>query len=547
MKLAAIKKIPIILFPLFFLSLLCCKSIKQPDSIEKPLDYTDKDVVENEINTIRGLLENECTKALFRAVLLGDRQIIEECKAVVLAKAQEAREAQDYSGAITLYKSLLSLTDIIGESSDDIGLAAFMELEKEFYKDIPGLSVPAEKLPVTTADCINATVTVWVDQGYKVENGAGYADIVIGSGFFIDKRGYIITNHHVIAEMVNPKRKTSCKLYIKLPSDMEKKIPAKVIGYDPVIDLALLKVEIEPEFVLELGSSSDLEVGDKVSAIGTPLGLEGTLTVGHISSMSRSLITMGKVFQIDAAVNSGNSGGPLIDSNNKVQAIVFAGMLQYQGLNFAIPVEYLKQELALLYKGEEVKHSWLGAYGHNLRILNEDKGLEIQYVMPGSSASYTGLKIDDVIVEVDHKAITSLEGLQTLFMRYEPGTILPCIYLRDGLQKQGLIYLEKRPQAPVKEIFESDFVDDSFIPIFGIKMVRSSTTNKKLYKIVYVIEGSIADQNGFSENDSLELQDLYFDDKREIFSALVVIQRRKHGLLDIQMGLSASYDNPNYF
>ena len=97
-----------------------------------------------------------------------------------------------------------------------------------------------------------------------------------------------------------------------------------------------------------MGSSSDLEIGDKISAIGTPVGLEGTLTSGIISSFDRKLLALGNVFQIDAAVNSGNSGGPLIDKNLKVQAIVFAGMLQLQGLNFAIPVEYLKQELGIL-------------------------------------------------------------------------------------------------------------------------------------------------------------------------------------------------------
>ena len=89
---------------------------------------------------------------------------------------------------------------------------------------------------------------------------------------------------------------------------------------------------------------------------------------------------MGKVFQIDAAVNAGNSGGPLIDSNRRVQAVVFAGMLQYQGLNFAIPVEYLKQELPLLYKGEELKHNWLGAYGHTKRIKKIHKALKSKII-----------------------------------------------------------------------------------------------------------------------------------------------------------------------
>ena len=99
----------------------------------------------------------------------------------------------------------------------------------------------------------------------------------------------------------------------------------------------------------------------------------------------------------------------------------------------------------------------------------------------------------------------------------------------------------------MKEIYASDFVDDSFIPILGIKMIRSSTINKKSYKIEYVLEGSIADQNGFSENDNLELIDISFDDKNEICYVALSIERRKKGLLDFQMGLGTSYDNPNYF
>ena len=519
-----------------------CKSIEQPKNVEKPLDYTDSDVVENEKNTIYSLLENDCTRALFRAYLLGDAALLDECMDVVRQNAQKAVEEKNYTQALKLYKSLDSIPQKQTESH-----SLYEECLKSFYAEVPGYSVEEQKLPASIAQCIDATVTVWVDQGYKVQNGAGYADIVIGSGFFIDRRGYIITNHHVIAEVVNPKRKTTCKLYIKLPSDMEKKIPAKVVGYDSVMDLALLKVEMEPEYIFALGSSSDLEVGDKISVIGTPLGLEGTLTSGIISSTSRSLLTMGNVFQIDAAVNSGNSGGPLIDSNYKVQAVIFAGMLQYQGLNFAIPVEYLKQELPLLYSKEELVHGWFGAYGHTKRMRNENQGLEIQYVMPGSSASFAGLKIGDVITKVDGQEIKTLEALQLLCLKYESGTILNCSYERDGIEYRTVIYLDKRPEYPLKEIYKSDFIDDSFIPIFGIKMVRSSTTNKKLYKIEYVLEGSLADQNGFSENDSLELYDVSFDDINHIFSALIVIQRRKHGLLDIQMAIASSYDSPNYF
>ena len=530
-------------------ALFSCKSIKQPQTITKPLDYTDQDVIENEIKTIREMQEKESTRALFRACLLNDEQIINECARFVLDQAQEAHQNNDFASAIRLYKSLSTVAEIFPEkiNSELLKDNHYQECVDELYRDVPGLTVDKEKLPSSIADCINATVTVWVDQGYKVENGSGYADIVIGSGFFIDRRGYVITNHHVIEEVVNPKRKTNCKVYIKLPSDMEKKIPAKVVGYDALLDLALLKVEYEPDFVLALGSSSDLEVGDKISAIGTPIGLEGTLTSGIISSTSRTLLTIGKVFQIDAAVNSGNSGGPLIDENKTVQAIVFAGMLQFQGLNFAIPVEYLKQVLPLLYRGDELKHCWLGSYGHTKRTRNNSEGLEIQYVMPGSSASYTGLTIDDVMIEADGQKISTLEEFQILCMKYEPGTIISGKIIHDGQEQNSLLYLDKRPDAPLKEVFESDFVDDSFIPIFGIKMVRSSTLNKKSYRIEYVLEGSIADQNSFSENDNLELQDVAFDDKNEIFYALIQIERRKKGLLKIQIGLGASYDSPNYF
>ena len=534
---------PVVTICAVFLTLIfiSCKSFSQPKEIQKPLDYTDQDVIDNEIKTIRELQNKESTKALFRACLLNNSLIIDECAEVVRTQAEKALEENDYPLALRLYKSLVSAVQ------DEEASQIFEQLYSDYNKDVPGLFVDEEKLPKTISDCIDATVTVWVDQGFKVENGNGYADIVIGSGFFIDRRGYIITNYHVISEVVNPKRKTTCKLYIKLPSDMEKKIPAKVTGYDSVMDLALLKVDYEPDFVFALGSSSELEVGDKISAIGTPIGLEGTLTSGIISSTSRTLITMGKVFQIDAAVNSGNSGGPIIDSNRKVQAIVFAGMLQYQGLNFAIPVEYLKLELPLLYRGDELNHNWLGAYGHTKRVRNDSEGLEVQYIMPGGSASYTGLTIDDVIIYADDTKINTLEDFHNVCMKYESGTIITCTYLRDGQKKNTLLYLDKRPAAPVKEIYASDFVDDAFIPILGIKMVRSSTINKKSYKIEYVLEGSIADQNGFSENDNLELINVSFDDKNEIFYVALSIERRKKGLLNFQMGLGTSYDNPNYF
>ena len=351
---------------MFSVILISCSSINNVKNVPEHIDYDDSKVVQNEIQRINSFMESEPVRALWRAILLGDEEIISRAKENLLNLYTRAVDEKNYYEAMKYLKSL----ETAGFSDFEKLLSerySIEELSKLFLQEVPGLQFDNEKRPKTIADCMEATVTIWVDRGIKVQNGSGYADIVIGSGFFIDKRGYLVTNYHVIDSMVNPKYEGYSRLYIKLLEDSDTKIPAKVIGYDSVLDLALLKVELEPKCVLELGTSADLKIGDKVSAIGTPIGLEGTLTSGIISSTERKLMTLGNVFQLDAAVNSGNSGGPLIDENLKVQAVIFAGMLQFQGLNFAIPVEYLRQELSLMYHHCEVVHSWIGCYGHTKR------------------------------------------------------------------------------------------------------------------------------------------------------------------------------------
>ncbi len=519
-----------------------CKSIKEPEHVETYLDYTNDNVVQNEIHTIRTLLETDCVKALWRACILKNQEIIDECKAQTILQLDYAIENKDYYEAARLTDSLKAAGIELDSKYTQVD---YNSLIKE---EIPGSVVCKEKLPQTIMDCINATVTVWVDKGLKVENGAGYADIVIGSGFFIDKRGYIITNHHVIDSMVDPKYEGYSRVFVKLPSDMETKIPAKVIGYDSVIDLALLKVEIEPDFVFELGSSSDLGVGDKVSAIGTPIGLEGTLTSGIISAIDRKLTTMGSVLQLDAAVNSGNSGGPLIDENKKVQAIVFAGMLQFQGLNFAIPVEYLKQELPLLYKGGQLSHVWISSYGHTKKIKAVKSGVEVQYVMPGGSAFFSGLKENCLITSVDNQKIESLDQLQFYLMSKSDRTLISVNYTdEEGRECTSPVYLEARPENPLIKIYESDLLGNAFLPIFGMSMIRSSTTNRRAYSVKTVLNGTSADEMGFSENDPVTVQDIKFDTENDYFLAQLYVQRRKKGFIDVSLTMGSYLDSPYYF
>ena len=522
---------------------LCsCNTLRQPKSVPQPLNYSDEDIVANEIERIDAFLEEEPVRALWRASLLGREEITQRCISKVEELYNKAVEEEKYLDARKYYKSILSVKPE-WKASD----YSYSQIENLANDKTPGFG-KNNKAPAKIADCMKAAVTVWVDRGVHVKNGSGYADIIIGSGFFIDKRGYLITNHHVIDSMVDPKYEGYSRVFVKLPSDMETKIPAKVIGYDSVIDLALLKVEIEPECVFELGSSSDLGVGDKVSAIGTPIGLEGTLTSGIISAVDRKLTTMGSVLQLDAAVNSGNSGGPLIDENKKVQAIVFAGMLQFQGLNFAIPVEYLKQELPLLYKGGPVPHVWIGSYGHTKKVKAAKTGVEVQYVMPGGTAFFSGLKENCLITSLDNQKLESLDQLQFYLMSKCDRTLVSVKYSdEEGAEKTVPLYLDVRPENPLLKIYESDLLGNAFLPIFGMSLARSSTTNKKAYTVKSVLNGTSADEMGFSENDPVTVQDIKFDVDKNFFLAQLYVQRRKKGFIDVSLTMGSYLDSPYYF
>ena len=522
--------------------IISCASVKPPKTIPEQLNYTDKDIVENEKKRIAQFLETEPVRALWRATLLNDAETLEKCRTFVEQRFEICIEEKEYLDAKKYYKSLKAVfpewkTKYTETQIDSLAVTG-----------VPSLTGTNKKAPSKISDCMQATVTIWVDRGVKIENGAGYADVIIGSGFFIDERGYIVTNHHVIESMVDPKYEGYSRLYIKLLNDSVTKIPAKVIGYDSILDLALLKVEITPEYVLNLGGSRDLDVGDRISVIGTPVGLEGTLTSGIISSTDRKLISLGNVFQLDAAVNSGNSGGPIIDNNLKVQAIVFAGMLQTQGLNFAIPVEYLKQELVLLYNRDEIIHPWICCYGKTKRSGGKKTGLEVQYVLPGGSAIMSGLQIGDVIIALDGKPVTSIDDFNYYMMNYEPETIVECRYIdSEEKERSCLVYLDQRPEKPGATVYKTDLITGSMSPLFGMRLVSSSTINRNLYTIENIIAGSYADEMHFSVNDSVTIRDIAIDEQRGAVYVSLYTKRRQKAFLDAGMTLSAPLDSPYYF
>lgn len=535
-----LNKILILLFSFFLFS---CNSIKEPAEVFVAPDFTEEDVRQSEIERISEMSKKEPVMAYWRSIILGDAETVKREEKNLFSLYEKALQEKNYFDAERYYVSLKNS----GSELIDYSRRYELELFTKSIQDVPGLAEKSPKAPQTLSDCVNATVTIWVDKGIKIEHGYGYADRVLGSGFFIDKRGYIVTNHHVISDLVDPKYEGYSRLFIKLASDQETRIPAKVIGYDSVLDLALLKCDIEAPFIFDLGYSSGLNIGDRVNCIGTPLGLHGTVTSGIVSAVNRKLFTNGDVFQIDAAVNSGNSGGPCIDSKNRVQAIVFAGIMQYQGLNFAIPVEYLRQDLPFLYKGGKRNLAWLGGYGHTKKENGKDLGLEVQYVMPGGILSRAEVEVGDVLMFLNGARVSSLEEVQDVIRNFASNTILSAVINRNGENIQKLFCLAERPEEPGYEIYKSDLISSAFIPIFGMELTHSSTIMKKQYTVSRVIKGSSADESGFSEFDPVYISDVDFNKDNSAISVQLNTRKKKKGYLDITMRIGSALDSPYYF
>jgi len=496
-----------------------CKSVQKVKEYQN-IDYSENDAVLREVDNIISLKETDSVKALWKCYLLmgntenkDDYQFLyQDCIDKVKELYKNALDEKNYLDAKRFYSSIKACDNsfVLDLDKNEI------EIDLLIKEKIEALQNNYDNTNKKVSSCIEGTVTVLVDKGIRVKNGKGFSDMSLGSGFFISKDGYIITNHHVIADCVDPTYEGYTKLYVKLAGDPDTKIPAKVIGYDSVVDLALLKVEVDAPYVFTLGSSLDLDVGDKVYAIGSPLGLERTLTSGIISATDRELFTAGKVFQIDAAVNNGNSGGPLIDERGRVQAIVFAGIIDYEGLNFAIPVEYLKNELPILYNGGKREQPWIGCFGKTRRLAGsaaKNQGLNVGYIMPGGSGCLSGISENDTIIEVNGNKITSLDDFQNFMMSQLCDSIINVVVEdEEGNLEDKKVYLERRPDNPGYEIYRRDIIGNAMYPMTGIAMVPT-TENRKEYKITSILKGSSGDEYGFSEGDPVYFMGIDFTDR----------------------------------
>jgi serine protease Do len=266
-----------------------------------------------------------------------------------------------------------------------------------------------------------------------------------GSGFIIDKDGYIVTNNHVV--------EGADKIKVILKDDSE--YTAEIVGRDPVTDIALIKVDAKGNLpTVPMGSSDNLKVGEWVAAIGSPFGLEHTVTAGIVSAKGR-VIGSGPYddfIQTDASINPGNSGGPLINMRGEIVGINTMIIAGGNGIGFAIPIDQAKDIVAQLKTSGEVTRGWLGVTIQDLKGdlaayygLKDKSGVMVASVVPGDPADQAGIQPKDIITEVDGKKVTTGRDLTNLAARLGVGDTSKVTVWRDGRQQTLEVKVGKRP------------------------------------------------------------------------------------------------------
>jgi S1-C subfamily serine protease len=298
-----------------------------------------------------------------------------------------------------------------------------------------------------------------------------------GSGFVLDTKGEIVTNAHVVTDESSGSREPAKQVYIEFPD--RNVVPAEVVGFDPFVDVALLKIapdglDLHP---LELGNDKELRVGQPVAAIGSPFGEQQSLSVGVVSATDRSVQSLTKfeiagAIQTDASINPGNSGGPLLDAGARVIGInqqIETNSGANDGVGFAVPVSAIKHSVDQLRKDGEAEYAYIGVSGQSLypqlaRKLDLDTtfGSLVAEVVPGGPAEKAGIegggdKLQfqagqyltggDVILQVDGRDIVRPDDLAEAVATSQPGDVVTLTVLRDGKREEVKVTLGKRPDS----------------------------------------------------------------------------------------------------
>ncbi|VAV84788.1 HtrA protease/chaperone protein [hydrothermal vent metagenome] len=332
----------------------------------------------------------------------------------------------------------------------------------------------------------------------------------LGSGFIINKEGYILTNNHVV--------ENATEIIVTFFKDKKKEYKAEVIGRDSNLDIALIKIEAgEALPVAVLGDSDKMEVGQWVMAIGNPFGLGGTVTVGILSQKGR-VIGAGpydNFLQTDASINPGNSGGPLFNLAGEVVGVNTAIIAGGQGIGFAIPINMVKEIVLQLKDKGKVTRGWIGVTIQEITpeiarsfVLKDSSGALVSSVMPGDPAEKAGIKAGDIIKEFGNKEVKSSRDLPMAVAATTPGKKTKVVVLRDGRKKT--LFIKVGTKASKDEVQASaEGKKDSSASKLGVvvKKITPQVAQRFGFKdksgvlIVSVEDGSIAARGGLRRGD----------------------------------------------
>jgi len=341
------------------------------------------------------------------------------------------------------------------------------------------------------------------------------AERSLGSGVIVDRKGFILTNNHVVDQ--------ATKIQVQLNGETQK-YPAKVIGVDEETDLAVIKIESGKDLpVAKLGNSDGVQVGDWVLAIGSPFGLNATVTAGIISAKDRGGVgrQFQKFLQTDAAINPGNSGGPLVDLAGEVIGIntaIITGSRGYEGVGFALPSSVgINVYNQLIQQGRVTRGSIgvsfqeeLGTNAITLKELGAPSGVVIMGVEPGSPAEKAGLKGGDVITTVNGLPVKTGNDLVNPIAQAPIGSKVKIGYVRDRQAKETNAVVEDRTRVfPNSAAKQNDSQNDNGAAEFGLRVEnltpeRASRVGIEAQKGVLVVDvdpASFGDDLGFARGD----------------------------------------------
>jgi len=367
------------------------------------------------------------------------------------------------------FAAVLFATSLIGAIAGSGGVYAALRAAGAFNGATPSprpangttVSVKSDESTVIAAVALVSPAVVAVSTTYG--SGASF----VGAGVVYDRRGWILTNRHVV--------EGATSITVRISDGRE--AAGKVYGLDSLTDLAVVKVDgLSGLTVAPIGSSASIQVGQLAIAIGDPLGLNypNSVTTGIVSALGRDLVVTGSdtatastlhdLIQTDAAINAGNSGGPLIDASGRVVGIATAENQVGQGIGFAVPIDIAKPIMQQALAGEKLSRPFIG-----VSYLMIDQGVKQQYKLPlndgawvhtedasgnsieavvaGSPGAKAGIKTGDIITEVEGQAITGANPLQDVLVQYSPGRTLSLQVYRAGKYLTLMVSLGTRPDT----------------------------------------------------------------------------------------------------